>query len=265
MWIFFIEAIFGKFMSSEARSLTYITQEPSHSARVFFLLLYLRTISERDKSLKYITVAAIYIFFNQSFTALLMFLPLVFVNLKFLGAILSTLILALSLNILPDRIHTQIYNVAGGFKKLNEANAQVIAILASRRAAQAVGSYYLSEPLTGVGSGNAQSYLVDEASGTWIDFTYLVRENESLDRNSKIGASAYLAQVSYEHGYIFTLIQLFILIFIFRPRWKIYDVTWHAIGVIQLLLFSSTLMPTAWVILGVNHMFWRGEVRKKIP
>lgn len=255
LWVFFAEAILGSLVSeSGIRSTVLITLEPSHSARAFFtfLFLYVAGLPPKSNILPVLLIAVTYVILNKSLSAFLMCVPFFFykINLKIIIAVFL-IVVGLTFD-MPKRVSSQIDNVQQIYSRttsFDQLDLLTLSIIGSRRFSQSVSGFGLSRWFSGVGPGNGKEELLSSSAGTMFDLVDVVEMNQLSDETA-VGPSSYLSSLAYEYGAIFSLVVVLIILQALPPL-SFYNRIWFLVGMVQLLLFSSSVFPTAWVILGV--------------
>lgn len=257
--IFLIEAVIGGlFFSDTIRSASFITQEPSHSARAFFVTVFLRSIClENKRQFNYlIIISVIFIATNKSLSSIVMLLPLLLSNLRIALKASIFLILIFSIGLTPERLNI-IKSGVENIPQIDDSQTLVeVASIGSRRLVQSLSAYENSKLIGGVGAGRGNIELVKDS----IDSTFSLKsiENRLRSDSVNIGPSSYFSQMSYEYGILITLL-LFWCISITRNL-SFNGWLWFMSSIGQLLFFSTTLMPTPWIILGVLSGLQKGNV-----
>lgn len=248
--VFLLEAIIGGlFFSDGIRSTVFITLEPSHSSRAFFAAAFLRSICLRSKrELNFlILISAIFVFANKSLSGFLMFLPLLIANRRLIIYSFMILLIILSSGVTPDRVRS----LQSGIQDFSDVDADSLVIgisaIGSRRLVQALSAYENSRFLGGVGAGRGDIELVNDSANSL--FSLKAIEERLRSESVNIGPSSYMAQISYEYGSLVAIFLLWCLCVVKNLNYIGW--LWFFSAIMQLLFFSSTLMPTPWIILGI--------------
>ena len=170
--------------------------------------------------------------------------------------ILLVVLIVSSLGFLPDRVRSAQTNVSEVSVSRAELSSTDLALVGSRRLYQSLSAYWNSDFLGGVGAGNGELTLVDDSVDS--PFPLGVVADRFQHEEVKIGPSSYLSQLSYELGISTALLLLFCLVRL--KQLTFHGKLWLGSALVQLLFFSSTLMPTPWVILGVIAGMQKGRV-----
>ena len=101
--------------------------------------------------------------------------------------------------------------------------------------------------LGGVGAGRGDIELVNDSANSL--FSLKAIEERLRSESVNIGPSSYMAQISYEYGSLVAILLLWCLCVVKNLNYIGW--LWFFSAIMQLLFFSSTLMPTPWIILGI--------------
>ena len=254
--LFFGEAMLGRAISDDLRSATFLTLEPSHSARAYYTVLFLWIVTTGRMRLP-LAAAFAFVAFNVSLSSVVFTAFLTaFVSvrrigvphaLRFFAASGAALaILAGFITAFPDT------RVASAWERLGTATtlartdgayAQVLFVAGGPRVAQSAAAFGTSS-FWGYGLGYGAN-LRRHSEDTPFDLT----EVPYIMRRPSAEPASYLSQVAFEGG-IVTALLLLAWFATVRPRGWRGGLTW-AFALVQLVVYSTTTMPTPWIFLAL--------------
>lgn len=247
MIILTIDAIFLGF--SGLRGGTYLTLEPSHSARLFYSLIIFRLIISATRTNVFWML--VFLFANKSMFAALF--TLIYLNYLFFYQatfkqkmqILSIFVTTVTLLMLSNIENRFTRHFSTVFKLVQTSDVADLVFLSnaigSRRITQSLGGYILADE-SGYGLGRAREKFVEVSEGSSYDVTGISRIKDKGG-----GPTSWYSQVTFELGVIRALLIAFIFGLWIRFRFSY----WACVALFLLLLTSTTTMPSAWCILGV--------------
>jgi hypothetical protein len=236
---------------SGMRGGTFITLEPSHSARFFFgLVIFRRLVLFRSTSLLLLLVV---LFANKSMFAFVFLSGYCFSlflydwNNKKRGLALivtSVLLSGLYYIQLENRFIQHLLTMQNVLSSIETPElVELSSKLGTRRATQALGGFILATP-SGHGLGTSRVVFSEISANSDFDVSSISR---IADKGG--GPSSYFSQVWFELGYIRGILLLLLLSAWFRHRFDY----WSVFSLILLAFTSTTTMPTAWLILASSH------------
>lgn len=254
--LFLLEAVAGRFVSDDLRSATFLTLEPSHSARAFYGYLLLHFLLFRRHAWT-VALALVFVAFNTSLSAVIFSLVLVtLVAVRRLGVLhVLRLGVAATATLAAIGLYTAAFpetRVAESLVRLERSAvllsqgqdvSNVLNTAGGPRIALATAAFFTSSPW-GYGLGYGQQ-IRSHVQGTPFDFANVPY---ILQRPSAEPAS-YLSQIAFEIGWVGVAVLLAWLLAQLRRGWRP-GLLW-AFGLLQLALYSTTTMPTPWVFLGL--------------
>lgn len=247
------------------RGYSFLTQEPSHVARIYFPALYLLLaifpIIRKRHRLKIIGWAAIFLVLNKSSSAFLFFIILLVVLLndriafRSLGALLAVSFLAfLSLvQELPNRPETPKFLTHVSkilVKREYQSLEKMLNQLGSRRLLQSVAAINSSTL-----SGHGYSFTFEEFMATTekagISLSEVPRVIEKRGTTS-----SYLSELLYTCGFLISAVILLALLVILQTqKLSVSSKTLFLAGILQLAFFSTTTISAPWLTIAASFLW----------
>lgn len=243
---------------SGQRSHSLITQEPSHAARIIFVVMIAMARSCDMTPKKLVSLAMLGVFYlvmNKSSSALLMYLIFLVVafssiQLKrsiYLAPFVFVLVIISSLFFAsPDSrfvAHTKsITNALSG-----EQTSAELMNLGSRRLSQSIGGY-ASANLWGHGYSSDGETFLEHSYQAGVDLYDL-----SIEGTNVQGPSSYFSELVYKAGWLRAGFLLLLILIALFARLK-NGLSWPllAASVGQILFFSTTTISTPWILLALT-------------
>lgn len=252
-----IEAMIGKIVSSDIRVATFLTLEPSHSARIYATLLLI--LLANGANIKMIVpLSALFTILNGSVASLVFFLFYIIVSfgmarpksrIELMVLVAPALLAAILLyatyfpnNRVSDFIERNASVVTE--KTTGTSLSPVLQTAGGPRIAQAFAGFYLSTPI-GHGLGEGRN-LRTHAMGTLVDFS----DVPYIMQRASAEPASYFSQLSYALGYVSVFVMIvWLASFI---RFSYFGIFAFSFGLLQLVFFSTTTMPTPWFFLAAS-------------
>lgn len=254
-----VDALIGYLLNFQSdRSFTLLSNEPSHSTRFFFALIFICYLIRNDWKMNLIIVSILFLILNSSFTGFIFFVAFMIYStqnilsiqkLIYLAFSLIVVILILKINFPNLRITKQlnvILNVQTD--EISTSDLAIMTKIGSRRLTQSFLGYSLSKPFKGVGIGESSEFFLSEAA----NLNSKLKRIDNIYQRQGVTPNSYLAQMCYEIGYLNCLIFL-LIIFISTIRYiKSSNKFLLMFGIFQLLFLSTNSFITPWLFLALS-------------
>lgn len=256
------EAILGAYFSQGARSITFLTNEPSHAARWFFSIVAAHLVF-RGWNAQLLVMGLAFVYFNASMTALMLFLGSLFIR-RPSGKAKVLMVIAIGYGLMYVTSNIEADHKKRSFQyisqtivapiwsegRLGSASDDVMTWLqsvGSRRLVQTIAGYVLSPPVRIGSVGDVHETFYEEAKGTKVDFT----DMENIGTRPVV-PNAYAANLSFMIGWVPALVFCFSAYVAFRlDKLMVINKPLFLFGVFQLLIFSTASLVTPWIFIGL--------------
>ncbi|MDR9392637.1 MAG: hypothetical protein RI554_11500 [Trueperaceae bacterium] len=253
---FFAEAVVGRIVSDDLRSATFLTLEPSHSARAYYTALFLWVVTTGRAGFALVAAFA-FVAFNVSLSSVVFTAFLTaFVSVRRIGVVhvlrllgasaVTVALLAAFVVTFPETRVANAWERVGDATELAQserAYARVLFVAGGPRVAQSAAAFGTST-LWGHGLGYGV-HLRTHSEGSPFDLTKV----PYIMGLPSAGPASYLSQVAFEAGGV-TLVALLAWLLTVRPHGWRAGLTW-VFALVQLLVYSTTTMPTPWIFLAL--------------
>lgn len=249
--VFIIDGILGQ--TTGVRNLSIITNEPSHSARFMFMLgVYYILFFERREILLRLGMLFVALLLNGSLTAIGMGLLLVplFLRLRLVQYGIAMILVVLGIYLLQKYADlSSLPRLQHQLNRISSYNGtdfyQTLYFWGGPRLTLSIFAF-LNAPWIGAGLGQDYNLVLISAENlsTLHGIDFLVRR----DFNN---ASSYMSQLLFEFGLAFSLAFIALFCLAIARDFRLNSAVLLFLGLLQLFFFSSTLMPTGWILIGL--------------
>ena len=256
--------LFSQFIGG--RGTTFLTHEPSHSARAFGALIFLVALVYPGKILQLVLVSGGFLILNKSSTFLLflIFFVVFFVVSKIsFKAILIAILFVFSgfwlFTVLPEiRFMVTISSIVSVLTG-NDSNYLLIAnLIGGPRLVLSLAAFFESG-FWGYGAGSADLIFGQIVKNSGNIFN--PHSIEFIAREVKISSGGYLSQIAFEGGILTFIFVSIMLAKNIKKRLFLIGL----FGYLQLLFLSTTTMVTPWVFLAfASNRFLQSNFIKKL-
>ena len=266
--IYFFEGLLSLRYGFSGRSVTFLTQEPSHSARAFYSFLIVCYLCNQRIATKLIITGFIFLILNKSMSAVIFyffFLTLLVINYGlYRRFILWVIPLVLVFSGFLYQSSFQDMRFVEGMRRVfsyeslverGDNSASILTYIGSRRLSQSLAGFMTSD-WYGKGLGQSADLFFLDTQGGVIDLTTVSRLS-SLEVNP----TSYSSQLAYEAG-ILSLIPLFLLLLVVYKIRLNNSLLFFSFGVFQLMLFSTTTSIFPWLFIGLAaNASWQENIK----
>jgi len=237
---------------------TWLTSEPSHSARAFYTFLFVYILYFQYNKAVIVVFGLVYLIANKSTSGALFFIFILFFmyykkfNIRAFIRLVVVLMVLIAVSLSIDSFKNSRF--VDGIARLgmlvtlvenNESLAFALTQGGSRRLSQSIAGFYVSG-LFGHGLGVSNELFKSTTEGTEIDLNE-VKRLEDLN----VAPTSYASQITFEAGWIAFLVLFAFLYSSFVGMYTKARLLVGGFGFLQLLLFSTTTTPFPWIFMGI--------------
>lgn len=257
--ILLLDALVAGFLTSGLRGGSILTKEPSHSARVFYTVLFIKSLIGRGSGWVGLCFGSIFLLINKSSSGLLFFLFYIgfllfrrgFRSKAFVLGVSGSFLVFLAIFYVPieylsslrfyQTVEAVIHLLAGTTSRDSVELAQYVG---GRRLTQSIAGFMASS-WNGVGLGESVTVFLGMARDAGFDIAKIGRIAERAQ-----SPTSYFSQIAFEAGLLRFALCLVLIVYAFRPSKN--QILTFLFAFFQLFFLSTTTTPFPWIFLGLS-------------